>query len=101
MAGQRLDRPVRVSDNGVRSFIPPTFRFDLREDDGTLVATVSQVVLAEPSLLDDELVEVFTREQLRATGTITDYDAGPEAHTTGKRLTIDRVIDADGRDWPG
>lgn len=100
MNEQRIDRPVRVSDNGVRSFIPPTFCFDLIDDAGVRVATVSRVVLDSPPLRDFDLVATFTREHLRATGAIAAYDAGEQAREAGRCFTIRRAIDEAGNRWP-
>lgn len=95
---QRVDRPVRISDNGVRSFLPPTFCFELRDGTDTLVATVSQVLLPERSVADFELLELFAAEKLTATGVITGYDAGAQARVAGRRFTVERVHDATGAD---
>ena len=89
MADQLMDSPVEVRDNGIRSFIPPTFCFDLLNPlTGILVTTVSQLVLGAVGFsqeTDFEALEILTRRQLLTTGLISDYDAGPQAREPGRR----------------
>ncbi len=84
-----VERPVRVVDNGRRSFIPPTFCFELRDAASDApVATVSHVVLSHPPRGDFDAVRHLTDEGLAATGVISRYDAGPQAREPGLRFTI-------------
>jgi hypothetical protein len=90
-----VDEPVEVVDNGVRCFIPPCFCFELRGPAGSLVATVSQVVLeieGFEGVRDFEALFALSRAGVLALGTISDYDAGPEARETGRRFTIQRCV---------
>jgi hypothetical protein len=86
--------PVTVADNGVRSFVPPTFCFELRDGKGELVATVSQIVMPGIELTDFDLITEVTRAGALLTGTITPYDAGPTARRPGSRFTITDVVPA-------
>jgi hypothetical protein len=91
----QVDEPVKVTDNGVRSFIPPTFCFDLHNAAGQLVDTVSQVVIdvfEQRGLRDFDAVAWLDQSRLWALGSISEYDAGPEARVPGKRFTIDRCV---------
>jgi len=92
MSGLEIDEPVIVVDNGVRSFIPPTFCFELRAEDDSVVDTVSRVVLREADLLDFDVIEELTRKGLRATGEVRAYDAGPQARSSGKSFEINRTV---------
>ncbi|MFC8447777.1 hypothetical protein [Kitasatospora sp. NPDC057223] len=96
MTGQQVDQPVRITDNGVRSFIPPTFCFELHHESGSLVATVSEVLLAARNVSDFEALELLRAEGLRATGTLSEYDAGPQARQAGLRFTIRNTVAAPG-----
>jgi hypothetical protein len=90
-----VDQPVEVVDNGARCFIPPCFSFDLRDTAGTLVATVSQVVLeAEvcPGAQDFDAIDALRQPRMLALGAISDYDPGPEAREVGRRFTKKRVV---------
>jgi hypothetical protein len=96
MGGWTIDRRVVVVDNGVRSFIPPNFCFELRDQDGAIVTTVSRVVLDVPrysALEDFEALELLGRENHTVTGSVSDYDAGPEAREQGRMFTVRSV-------WP-
>lgn len=92
MSGCMVDEPVIVVDNGVRSFIPPTFCFELRAEDDSLVDTVSRVVLRDADLYDFAAVEELARKGLRAAGEVHNYDAGPQAQIPGKSFEIDRTV---------
>ncbi|MER5886160.1 hypothetical protein ABT160_20250 [Streptomyces sp. NPDC001941] len=93
----RVDRPVRVVDNGLRSFVPPAFCFELRDAvAGTLIATVSRVVLGGrgagvPALQDFEAVGHLEATGRAVTGVITPYDAGPSAREPGLCFTTEEV----------
>ncbi|MDT0443517.1 SAM domain-containing protein [Streptomyces johnsoniae] len=88
MTDEAVEQPVSVTDNGVRSFLPPTFCFDLHDRSGILVATVSGVAWPQAGLADFEAVARLTVEGLRATGVVSEYDAGPQARTSGRRFLI-------------
>ncbi|MDJ1135010.1 hypothetical protein [Streptomyces iconiensis] len=91
MTHRTVHTPVRVVDNGVRSFLPPTFCFELWDETGALVATVSQVVLADQDdreMTDFEALGALHGEELRAVGRIDPYDAGPGAPSPGARFTV-------------
>ncbi|MFG3254666.1 hypothetical protein [Streptomyces sp. NPDC048172] len=84
-----VETPVRVVDNGVRSFVPPTFCFELWDAAGNHVATVSRVVMSDPD--DRELADfdaVATLGETRFLGRIDPYDAGPDARGQGARFTV-------------
>ena len=88
---------MRVIDNGIRSFIPPTFCFELRNADDELVETVSRVGLAQESgaefdAADLDAVEELQRRGLMARGVTEDYDAGPQARIAGRRFTITELV---------
>jgi hypothetical protein len=90
-----VDQPVEVVDNGKRCFIPPCFNFELRGQDGTLVATVSRVVLDVEGfrgVRDFDALHVLSSCGALALGIISDYDAGPEARETGREFTIQRSV---------
>jgi hypothetical protein len=85
---QPIDQFVRVVDNGVRSFIPPTFCFDLVDESGALVATVSRISWNARNLSDFDAVTALQSESLGVTGIISEYDAGPQARKSGQGFTI-------------
>lgn len=89
MATQSIDSPVEVRDNGVRSFIPPSFCFDLRSSSGGVVATVSQIVLTVRGNLEDfGALDFLNQNELLAVGSISEYDAGAQAREPGRRFTV-------------
>ncbi|WP_331736456.1 hypothetical protein OG426_54590 (plasmid) [Streptomyces canus] len=93
MTEEQVDH-VQVSDNGVRSFIPPTFCFDLTSGSGERIATVSQIVMSDGTA-DFEALKTLTRKGLRVSGTVSDYDAGPQARITGRRFVIEETTPPD------
>jgi hypothetical protein len=99
MATRRITTPVEVRDNGVRSFIPPTFCFDLVTVAGDVVDTVSAVVLQAPGrarrLEDFEAVQQLSEDALMALGEVSEYDAGPQARELGRRFTATELIARD------
>jgi hypothetical protein len=95
METRDINLPVKVTDNGLRSFIPPCFCFELRDHSNTLVEIVSQVVLEvadRPRLRDFEVLDMLHQNGLSTLGTISDYDAGSEARETGRRFTILQIV---------
>ena len=96
MGGQVIDSPVRVVDNGVRSFIPPTFCFELRDEDENVVKVVSQIVLdregSGAGARDFEALQILDREQSICVGCLSEYDAGPEARELGCRFSVTRCV---------
>src|SRR4051812_47225335 len=96
MARQSIDSPVEVRDNGVRSFIPPSFCFELRSRSGDIVATVSQIVLAVPGNTqgdkDFSALDFLSQNGLLAVGNISEYDAGSQAREPGRRFTITGLV---------
>lgn len=95
MADRNVDDPAHVTDNGVRSFIPPTFCFELRSRQGNLIATVSRVLLIDDGGLrtDSDAVAELQRAELLAVGIIEVYDAGPQARSAGEQFTVLRTIE--------
>jgi hypothetical protein len=92
MTTQEIKDPVGISDNGVRSYIPPTFNFELRNSSGRLIATVSQVVWPDRNLTDYDAVATLSADGKRAKGMLSEYDAGPQARESGIRFTIGDVV---------
>jgi hypothetical protein len=91
-----VSSPVELRDNGVRSFLPPNFCFELRDASGNVVATVSRLILevegqTEP-MKDFDALEFLHTNQLMALGDISEYDAGPEAREPGRQLSISRFV---------
>lgn len=92
MTAQKVDQAVTVLDNGIRSFIPPNFCFELVDRSGALFAIVSEVVVADNTdIRDFDAVALLEREQAWATGEIEEYDAGPKAQKNGMRFTIRHI----------
>ncbi|WP_232236133.1 hypothetical protein [Nocardia sp. BMG51109] len=87
---KEITEPVTVSDNGIRSLVPPTFCFELRDCDGALVDVVSRVVLDE--LRDFDALEALPADRPAALGHITNYDAGAPARVRGREFVIDQVL---------
>ncbi|GAA2094095.1 hypothetical protein GCM10009801_61840 [Streptomyces albiaxialis] len=73
----------------MRSFVPPTFCFELWDEEGRHVATVSRVVVSDPN--DRELTDfdaLTSLDEPRYLGRIDPYDAGPDARGQGARFTV-------------
>ncbi|MFE7072533.1 hypothetical protein ACFU96_20880 [Streptomyces sp. NPDC057620] len=87
-----VEEPVRVVDNGIRSFIPPTYCFELRDTAGGIVATVSQVVMTDSTLTNFNLLAALSRDDAQVVGKIASYDPGASARCPGARFTITGVI---------
>jgi hypothetical protein len=96
MADQVVAVPVSLRYNGVTSFIPPTFCFDLIDAAGETVATVSDVVIDVPSrgsaVHGLEAIEALREDGALAVGSISEYDAGATARQQGRRFTVLRLI---------
>lgn len=90
----RIDEPVHVTDNGVRSFIPPAFCFDLRDPAGVLAQTVSRLRWDTEALEDFDVVAELERRGAAAVGAVTEYDAGPMARTPGRQFTVAEAVPA-------
>jgi hypothetical protein len=103
MSERTVPVPVRVVDNGVRSFVPPTFCFELWDEKGNRVATVSQVVMADEDdreLADFEALDALgpgsgAGGQVRVLGRIDPYEAGGEARAQGARFTVTETVRTD------
>jgi len=89
-----VDEPVHVTDNGVRSFIPPTFCFELRDSSGALVRTVSRLRWDTASLSDFDAMEELARRGVAAVGAVTEYDAGPMARMPGMEFAVSDTVPA-------
>jgi hypothetical protein len=97
MTGQKtIDQPVTIVDNGIRSFIPPTFCFELFTDTGERVAVVSRLEAAGSGLCDFDVLEALRGRSLRAIGLVEPYDAGPEARREGLRFVVRGTVDGRG-----
>lgn len=91
MSARTVPAPVRVIDNGVRSFVPPTFCFELWDEDGNHVATVSQLVMADEDdreLADFEALDALESgrgagDQVRVLGRIDPYEVGGTGDAVG------------------
>lgn len=85
-----------MRDNGVRSFVPPTFRFELVDvHDGTVVRTVSRVSLPSLGATDDGAVAELERRQLWAAGSVSEYDVEPAGQgVKGLAFDISRTVPA-------
>jgi hypothetical protein len=96
MESWAIEFPVEVRDNGVRSFIPPCFCFELRDASGNVVATVSEVVLEVPGqaeqVRDFDAVGFLDRNGLLALGNISEYNAGPQAREPGRRFSVTGLV---------
>jgi hypothetical protein len=88
--------PVELRDNGVRSFIPPSFCFELRDVSGNVVATVSRVILEIEDqgehIGDFDALEFLHANRLMALGDVSEYDAGPEAREPGRLFLATRLV---------
>ncbi|MDA0631859.1 hypothetical protein OUY22_00380 [Nonomuraea sp. MCN248] len=85
-------RGVRIIDNGLRSFVPPCFCFELRAGpgEGHLVATVSQIVLPTGEVLESGFAagqELGLEPGAPHDGFIEPYEAGPRGDR-GARFTV-------------
>ncbi|WP_157254617.1 hypothetical protein [Nonomuraea typhae] len=89
-----LVEPVQVSDNGVRSFIPPTFCFVLRDHTGQPVDVVSSLLITMEArqLRDYDALALLERFGLWCVGSVDEYDAGPQAQTPGRRFSITKCL---------
>jgi hypothetical protein len=94
VAEHRIDTPVVVRDNGIRSFIPPSYCFDLVDGSGDVVEVVSAIALRGqglPDLADFDAVKYLGDNNLVALGEVAEYDAGPQAREPGRRFTVTAV----------
>lgn len=97
MANTTIGKPVVLRDNGVRSFIPPTFCFELRNSDGALVGTVSKVVIEtiashlSEAIADFDALDFLQQKSLGALGHTYEYDAGHQAKEPGLCFLVTQV----------
>ncbi|MFI6497988.1 hypothetical protein [Nonomuraea typhae] len=89
-----LEEPVQVSDNGVRSFIPPTLCFVLRNRSGDPVDVVSSLLITMDArqFRDFEALALLDQFGLWCIGSVDEYDAGPEAQAPGRRFSIRKCL---------
>ena len=82
----RTVRQVTIRDNGMTSFVPPTFKWDLvNEETQTVEVTVSDVRAGDPKMKVEEIL----RSDIQVEGFIEEY---PEANgQTGLRLIITEI----------
>ena len=96
MATLAITTPVEVRDNGVRSFIPPTFCFELVTANCEIVDTVSAVSLqgrAPPRNVEDfDAAKYLSDSALMALAEVSEYGAGPQARELGRRFTVTEVV---------
>jgi len=89
-----IDRPVSVIALPEDCFSAPCFNIELRDRKGSLIATVSDVMVAMdgiPRVYDHDLAARMDRERLGAVGTVSDYRPDPFLGTMGRRFTITAV----------
>jgi hypothetical protein len=94
MESRSIESPVEVRDNGIRSFIPPCFCFELRDvKSGNIVATVSEVLLEVAGRVRDfDALGFLDKNKLLALGNISEYDAGHQAREPGRRFSITGLV---------
>ncbi len=93
MSEQPVDTPVLVTDNGLRSFLAPTFCFDLTDAQGRLVATVSELVLPnDPQVVDFAALEIINQQGPWALGLITEHDVGNREGVLGRWFTVTQLL---------
>lgn len=98
MTSTPINQPVKVIDNGIRSFIPPNFCFELLLESGDRLDLVSRLEVTGIDLRDFDVLEMLRQGSYRALGFISEYEAGPEARKIGRQFTIQKVIDELGGD---
>lgn len=83
MSERRLG-PVSIEDNGLTSFVPPCFHWELRDSRGRLVETVSDI---DSSLVSSSVGEIVVK-RMAVSGRLEAY---PLPHgQTGVRFVIER-----------
>jgi len=95
MATTLITQPVDIRDNGVRSFIPPSFCFELVAATGEILDVVSAVGFRgrdHPDLTDFEAANHLAKNGLMSLGEVSEYDAGRESREAGRRYTVTEVI---------
>lgn len=93
-----MSHPVRVKnvkivDNGLRSFVPPCFCFDLHAET-EVIDTVSQIALPSSELLEcgfSRANEGHFDPSNYHSGVIEHYEAGPRGEQ-GKRFVITETV---------
>lgn len=85
----------RIRDNGKRSFIPPTFCWDLVLPSGEIADVVSEIDFAAVRNEHDEeaLRGRLTEGTLRVSGHIVDTEPPPDGISRGKKLIVSDVRD--------
>jgi hypothetical protein len=81
--GDRLDN-VMIRDNGLRSFVPPTFCYELYDRQSRLQVVVSDVVIRIES--KDWTLERVIAEQCETHGFVESYELKPASATIAKGL---------------
>jgi hypothetical protein len=88
----RIVQNILIHDNGIRTFVPPCFNWELLAEDGTIVDVVSSLVISEPRT-EDICIEQLVRDRIRTSGEIDVYPVESAKGVTqeGKRYTITKI----------
>ena len=85
---------VRIHDNGIRSFVPPCFCWDVVQQNGEKNITVSDVVLSESLLATAKSVEEALKGVLEARTTVDGFTESyeiPKSSQDGVRFVITKL----------
>jgi hypothetical protein len=98
MVKRNFREPVKLHNNGVRSYVPPCFCWELTSEDGQLLEVVSDLDLshlkADPiaqSMPHDKLLYRLDKGEFLVTGFVEEYPTKPTA-ILGRRLFITHLF---------
>ena len=90
-----VERAVHIIDNGIRSYVPPNFCWELRDSEDRLFQIVSEVDFSFLALQPTEAETIFGKliqKKILAKGVIEEYVAEPTGKI-GKRFFVREVVD--------
>jgi hypothetical protein len=88
MAKRDIAMGITVRDNGVRSFVPPNYCFELVDSQGNVVDVVSEVVIEESGEKNFDAISLLLNSDDFVTGYVEDYDPQSPSGQQGLRLVV-------------
>lgn len=83
---------IILRDNGIRSFVPPCFNWELVSEDGSVVSVVSQIVISSKWVGPASDLEYVIQNRLPTSGHTEEYSVQiAERETKGILYTVTQI----------
>lgn len=85
-------KSVVIKDNGLRCFIPPCFMYDLQDNHGRVIQTVSEISISQNIVGTRLTPDAIIMEGKLVDGTLQEYtEESAEMKTLGLRFIITEI----------